>query len=144
MAVLMAGRTAEEMIFGEGSTGASDDLAKATDIARECVMRYGMDEKIGAVVLEEKILRYLGDRNGSLQPREYSEDTAREVDLVVRQLVAEAKARAKAILTQRLADLKTGAQLLLDQESLTPDAFPPLRHATSGQGSLPAPTAAHA
>lgn len=144
MAVLMAGRAAEEMMFGEASTGASDDLAKATDIARECVMRYGMDEKIGAVVLEEQTLRYLGDRNSGMASHDYSEQTSREVDLAVRQLVSEAKERATEILTQRRVDLEAGARLLLDRESLTPDDFPALRHATSGSGSLPAPKAAHA
>ena len=144
MAVLLAGRAAEEMIFGEASTGASDDLAKATDIARECVMRYGMDDRIGAVVLEEKTLRYLGDRSGGMASHDYAEETSREVDLAVRQLVSEAKERASEILTRRRADLEAGAQLLLDRESLTPDEFPPLRHATSGSGSLPAPEAVHA
>lgn len=144
MAVLLAGRAAEEMMFGEASTGASDDLAKATDIARECVMRYGMDDRIGAVVLEEKTIRYLGDRNSGIASHDYAEETAREVDLAVRQLLSEAKKRAIEILTQRRADLEAGAHLLLDRESLTPEEFPPLRHATAGSGALPSPKAVNA
>lgn len=132
MAVLIAGRAAEELVFGELSTGASDDLAKVTDIAKECVMRYGMNEKIGAVVLEEKMLRYLGDYRGEMKPRDYSEETAREVDLAIRQMVAEAHQRATKILSQRRADLEAGARLLLENESLTPDEFPPLRQVIGG------------
>nr|WP_102108105.1 ATP-dependent zinc metalloprotease FtsH [Kandeliimicrobium roseum] len=131
MAVLMGGRAAEELIFGEASTGASDDLAKVTDIARECVMRHGMDERIGAVVLEEKTLRFLGDRRGEPRSRDFSEDTAREADLAIRRLVAEARATATAILSRRRADLEAGAKLLLERESLTPADFPPLKRSAA-------------
>jgi cell division protease FtsH len=127
MVVLLAGRAAEAIVFGEVSTGASDDLAKVTDIARECVTRYGMAEPIGNVVLEEQKMRYLGDVNLPGQPRDYSEATSREVDLAVRALVAEAYDRARAILAARRADLDAGAALLLQRESLTPDDFAPLR-----------------
>ena len=126
MVVLLAGRAAEEIIFGEISTGASDDLAKVTDIARECVTRYGMDEKIGNVVLEARTLRWLGDQPGTGQPRDFSEATAREVDLAVRSLIRDAHDGARTILTARRADLERGAALLLERESLTPQDFPPL------------------
>ncbi len=127
MVVLLAGRAAEEIVFGQISTGASDDLAKVTDIARECVIRYGMDDEIGNVVLEEKALRFLGGTPAGQMQRDYSESTAREVDLAVRALVAEAYERAKAILTEKRQTLEEGASLLLQKESLTPDDFPPLR-----------------
>ncbi|WP_343079096.1 ATP-dependent zinc metalloprotease FtsH [Ostreiculturibacter nitratireducens] len=127
MVVLLAGRAAEEIVFGEISTGAADDLAKVTDIARECVTRYGMSDTISHVVLEEKRLRYLGDRELQTQQRDYSEETAREVDLAVRGLVDSAYDRAKAILTERKSDLETGARLLLERETLTPEDFPPLQ-----------------
>ena len=132
MVVLLAGRAAEEIVFAEISTGASDDLAKVTDIARECVMRYGMAEPIGNVVLEAQKMRYLGNLEMPTAPRDHSEATAREVDLAVRALVAEAYDRAKTILAARRADLEAGAALLLDHESLTPDDFPPLRRAGKG------------
>lgn len=126
MVVLLAGRAAEDLVFGEISTGASDDLAKVTDIARECVTRYGMSETVGHVVLEARRQRYLGDGPALAGDRDYSEVTAREVDLAVRALVAEAYDHACAILTDRRADLDRGAALLLERESLTPDDFPPL------------------
>ena len=126
MVVLLAGRAAEDLVFGEISTGASDDLAKVTDIARECVTRYGMSETVGHVVLEARRQRYLGDGPALASDRDYSEATAREVDLAVRALVAEAYDRARSILTARRADLDRGAALLLERESLTPDDFPPL------------------
>jgi cell division protease FtsH len=79
------------------------------------------------VVLEEQKMRFLGDAQLPGQTRDFSETTAREVDLAVRALVAEAYDRAKAILTERRADLDAGAALLLQRESLTPDDFAPLR-----------------
>ncbi|MEE4298347.1 MAG: cell division protein FtsH, partial [Pseudomonadales bacterium] len=126
MVVLLAGRAAEEIVFGEVSTGASDDLAKATDIARECVTRYGMSETIGQVVLEDRSQRFLG--GGLIEPgrRDFSEETAREVDLAIRDLLAQALERAKAILTEKRALLEEGAALLLRQETLTPKDFPAL------------------
>ena len=135
MTVLLAGRAAEDIVFGEISTGAADDLAKVTDIARECVTRYGMDTSIGNVVLEERASRFLGDQRGENRSLDYSQDTAREVDLAVRGLVAEAYDRAKAILTERRADLDAGAALLLERETLTPNDFPPLRRAATASAA---------
>jgi cell division protease FtsH len=127
MVVLMAGRAAESLAFSEISTGAADDLAKATDLARDCVTRYGMSDSVGQAVLEEQRLRYLGDQ--PLQPRrtDYSETTAREVDLAVRGLVDEAYSRAASILDGKRALLDEGAALLLEKETLTPADFAPLR-----------------
>ncbi len=129
MVVLLAGRAAEDLVYGEISTGAQDDLAKVTDIARECVTRYGMDATIGHVSLEQRGLRYLPDVPGPAAMRDFSEDTAREVDLAVRRLIAQAYVRALEILTARRSDLDQGVALLLDRESLTPDDFAPLRRA---------------
>ena len=125
MSVLMAGRAAEEVIFGEVSTGAADDLAKATDIARQCVTRFGMSETVGQAVLEEQRLQWLGN-DQQLQPhqKDFSEATAREVDVAVRKLVEDAYAAAKELLAARLADLKAGAALLLEKETITPQDFP--------------------
>jgi cell division protease FtsH len=127
MVVLLAGRAAEDLVYAEVSTGAQDDLAKVTDIARECVMRYGMDATIGHVALEAKALRFMAETASPGPTRDYSEATAREIDLAVRALVAAAYDRAKAILQTRRADLEAGTALLLDRESLTPDDFAPLR-----------------
>ncbi|MBC7143624.1 MAG: ATP-dependent zinc metalloprotease FtsH, partial [Rhodobacteraceae bacterium] len=108
MVVLLAGRASEDIVFGEVSTGASDDLVKVTDIARECVTRFGMSADLGQAVLEQKRLQWLGDRQIESGAKDYSEATAREVDLAVRKLIAEAYARARAILTERRADLDAG------------------------------------
>ncbi|WP_299788386.1 ATP-dependent zinc metalloprotease FtsH [uncultured Marivita sp.] len=126
MAVLMAGRAAEELIFDEVSTGASDDLAKATDIARECVTRFGMTAEVGQAVLEDKPGQYLDQHGPMLTTRDYAEETAREIDLAVRELIEQAYEQAKSILAAHLADLKTGAALLLDRETITPENFPPI------------------
>jgi cell division protease FtsH len=131
MVVLLAGRAAEEIVFGEISTGASDDLAKVTDVARECVTRYGMSETIGQVVLEEQTQRFLGNEMSPMRRRDFSEVTAREVDLAIRHFVERAYERAKSILTSKRDLLEQGAALLLERESLTPEDFPPLKPAPS-------------
>ena len=130
MTVLLAGRAAEDIVFGDISTGAADDLAKATDIARDCVTRFGMDAKVGQAVLERRHLKWLGDREFDSASSDYSEATGREVDLAVRALIEDAFQTARDFLTQRRADLDAGAALLLDRETITPDDFPPLRKPT--------------
>ncbi|OBQ57820.1 ATP-dependent zinc metalloprotease FtsH [Mesorhizobium erdmanii] len=129
MVALLAGRAAEDIIYGEVSTGAADDLAKATDVARQSVTRFGMSSAVGQAVLEEQKQQWLGD--GSLRQRDYSEATAREVDVAVRQMLDEAFAAAQELLRSRLGDLKAGASLLLERETITPDDFQPLRRAPS-------------
>ncbi|GHF52359.1 ATP-dependent zinc metalloprotease FtsH [Seohaeicola zhoushanensis] len=126
MTVLMAGRAAEALEFGVVSTGASDDLAKATDIARDCVTRFGMSETVGQAVLETQRLQWLGAGQGDTVS-DYSEETAREVDLAVRDLIEEAFASAKALLSAHRDDLTAGTNLLMQRETLTPDDFPALR-----------------
>src|SRR5687768_15233197 len=84
MAVLLGGRVAEEVVFGHLSTGAADDLAKVTDIARSMVMRYGMVKNLGNVAYEEEQAPFLG---GFQKKREFSEATAREIDVAVRDIV---------------------------------------------------------
>ena len=126
MTVLMAGRAAEDLIFGEISTGASDDLAKATDIARECVMRFGMAETVGQAVLEAKRGQYLDQQSFGMGGRDYSEETAREIDLAVRQMIEDAYQQAKTLLSAHLSELKAGAALLLEKETITPADFAPI------------------
>jgi cell division protease FtsH len=127
MVVLLAGRAAEDLIFNEISTGAADDLAKVTDIARQIVTRFGMTVELGQAVLEHQSSSYLGEQPISLREKDYSEQTAREVDLSVRGLIDGAYTRAKALLQSRRAELEQGAQLLLEKETLTPEEFPALR-----------------
>ncbi|MFN3993128.1 MAG: ATP-dependent zinc metalloprotease FtsH [Tabrizicola flagellatus] len=128
MVVLLAGRAAEDLVLGEISTGAADDLARVTDIARQIVTRFGMHPKLGQAVLEAQRASFLGEDGApGLSPRDYSEATAREVDLAVRELIDAAYARAKQVLTERRADLEAGTKLLLERETITPDDFPPLK-----------------
>jgi len=97
MTALLAGRAAEEIIYGEVSTGAADDLAKATDVARQSVTRFGMSSSLGQAVLEEEKQQWLGD-GCRLRSKNYSEATARAIDLAVRGMIDEAYASAKDLL----------------------------------------------
>ncbi|PZX00667.1 membrane protease FtsH catalytic subunit [Pseudomonas sp. 478] len=124
--VLMAGRAAEYLAYGQISTGAADDLARATDIARQLITRFGMSTELGQSVLERQTATYLGERMQGVGEKDYSEQTAREVDLGIRALLDEAFGRAKALLASRRGDLDAGAHLLVEKETLTPEEFPPL------------------
>jgi cell division protease FtsH len=85
-----------------------------------------MAEALGQAVLERKSQTYLGDQTIGVREKDYSEETAREIDLAVKQLIDDAYVRAKALLSERRALLEQGAKLLLAKETLTPEDFPPL------------------
>ncbi|MFS2156742.1 ATP-dependent zinc metalloprotease FtsH [Pseudomonas sp. Pseusp122] len=125
--VLMAGRAAEDLVYGQTSTGAADDLVRATDIARQLITRFGMSPELGQPVLEQQNVTYLGEQMQSNRVRDYSEQTAREIDLGIRALLDDAYGRAKALLQAHRADLDKGARLLMEKESLTAEEFAPLR-----------------
>jgi cell division protease FtsH len=127
MTVLLAGRAAEAILCDEVSTGASDDLAKATDIARQFVTRFGMSSVLGQAVLEEQKMQWLDNGAADATAKDYSEATAREVDVAVRNLIEDTYEAAKALLHAHLQDLKAGAALLLERETVTPEDFAPLR-----------------
>lgn len=124
MAVLLGGRAAERLVFGDLSTCAADDLAKATDIGRRYVTRSGMSEITGQPVLEQVSQPLLSTAIGSGR-RGYSEATSREVDIAVRNMLEAALDRATAVLTSRRADLEAGAMLVLERETILP-IFPAL------------------
>jgi cell division protease FtsH len=130
--VLMAGRAAEELVIGEISTGAADDLVHATDIARQIVTRFGMYAGLGQAVLEPNRGGFLGDMPGTFTPRDHSEATAREIDLAIREIISGAYEKATALLTGRRADLEAGMALLLEHETITPADFPPLNQPAGG------------
>ena len=137
MAVLMGGRAAESLMFGVVSTGAADDLAKVSDIARSMATRYAMVDKLGQVALEDTPQTMLGT---PLPPqRNYSEQTAREIDCAVRELVDQAFERAASILRQRRETLEQGAARLLRQETLNEAD---LKELVSGAAPLQASSAA--
>jgi cell division protease FtsH len=121
MAVLLGGRAAEHVVYGHYSTGAADDLAKVTDIARSMVMRYGMEEKLGSLSYQEERQPFLMPTLPVPQPREYSEETAREIDRAVRAISETAFSRAVNILTLNRAVLEDGARQLLQKETLAED-----------------------
>lgn len=138
IAVLMGGRAAEALVLGEISTGAADDLAKATDIARQYVARFGMGEGTGQAVLEQLAQPFLNGPYAQAGRRDYSEATSREVDLAIRQLIEAAFVRARSLLDANRADLDRGTALLLERETITPADFLPLQR----RAALPAPDAA--
>ncbi len=115
LAVLLGGRVAEEIIFGEISTGAHNDLQRASDIATSMVKEYGMSEKLGYVTFEkEKKPLFLSSAFGS--PREYSEETARQIDEEVKKIVDESYHKSKELLTAKKDKLEELARLLLEKE----------------------------
>ena len=116
MAVLLGGRAAENLAFGHLSTGAADDLGKASDIARSMVTRYGMGGALGPVSYQGEPDGFLGQVSGGR--RLYSEETAREIDLAVRELVEAAFRRARGILKANRTVLEEGARTLLARETL--------------------------
>jgi cell division protease FtsH len=132
MAVLLGGRAAEELIFGHLSTGAADDLAKVTGIARSMVMRYGMVKALGHVAYEEERSPFLAGAPVMPGPREYSEDTARQIDVAVREFVGKAYDKALGILTRERALLERGAKQLLEKETLAEAELVEYRKAIAG------------
>jgi ATP-dependent Zn protease len=124
MAVLLGGRSAEALVFEEISTGAGDDLEKATHIAREMVTRFGMSNELGQMAYETQHDSFLG--NQASVTRDYSEQTAREIDCAVRSLIDEAAATAMQILKTYRAQLNVGAKDLLEKETLLLEELPSL------------------
>jgi cell division protease FtsH len=118
MAVLLGGRAAEKLVFDHYSTGAADDLAKATDIARSMVTRYAMEPNLGHVSYESETTTFLQGPGSPFRSRNYSDDTAREIDTAVRDLIQRAFDTALGILKQSRGVLVEGAQQLLERETL--------------------------
>lgn len=119
IAVLLGGRIAEELIFGEASTGAQNDLVKATDIAKSMVKGYGMSEKLGAITLERERQPQFVQIQTAQEKGDYSEETAREIDCEIRRIIDEQYERVKRLLTVRKAVLQTGAKVLLEREVIS-------------------------
>jgi cell division protease FtsH len=113
--VLLGGRVAEEIVFGDISTGAQNDLQRATEIARTMITQFGMSEKLGLAALE-------GPRHATFlmvptqSAKEYSEETARLIDGEIKQILSEAHTKARDILVAHRAALEELAKLLLDKE----------------------------
>jgi len=124
LAVLMGGRAAEQVVYGHLSTGAADDLAKATELARAMATRHGMVAELGAMSYEAGAEPFPGAESAR---RDHSPETAREIDRAVREILGRAQGRARAILERNRAVLDDGARALLAQETLDAADLGPLR-----------------
>lgn len=118
LAVLMGGRAAEELVLKEMTTGAGNDIERATEIARKMVCEWGMSEELGPLSFGQKEEQIFLGREFA-QHRDYSEETAMLIDKDVRQFVSDAYERAKNILAKHIDSLHAVAQALLDRETLT-------------------------
>jgi cell division protease FtsH len=122
MAMTLGGRAAEEIVFGEVTTGASNDLEKVTATAKQMVMRFGMSEKLGPRVFGHDHGQPFLGREFSAEP-DYSDDVAREIDGEIRRIVEEAHQVARDILSSHRGDLDTTSEILLRRETIEADQF---------------------
>ncbi len=122
MAMTLGGRAAEEIIFGEITTGASNDLEKVTETAKQMVMRFGMSERLGPRVFgHDRSQPFLG-REFSSEP-DYSDEIAREIDDEIRRIVEEAHQTAKDILVERREAMDRISKILLERETIDAEQF---------------------
>jgi cell division protease FtsH len=122
MAMTLGGRAAEEIVFGEITTGASNDLEKVTESAKQMVMRFGMSERLGPRVFgHDRGQPFLG-REFSSEP-DYSDEIAREIDDEIRRIVESAHQTAKSLLSDNSAQLERISKLLLVRETIEADEF---------------------
>ena len=117
LAMLLGGRTAEELVFSEITTGDQNDIEKATKVARQMTMEYGMSEKLGPVTLGHKQEQVFLGRDFAAEPN-YSDEVAFQIDQEVRRLVDEAHKEATRILTEQRDRLDTIAKILVDKETI--------------------------
>ncbi len=115
--IAMGGRAAEEIIFDEFTTGASNDIQQATEMARNMITRWGMSESFGPIVLDNDDQQIVFGREIGAE-REYSEDTAEKIDVELRTLIARQYDRAKELLQDNISVLHRVAELLLEEEVL--------------------------
>jgi cell division protease FtsH len=122
MAMTLGGRAAEEIVFSEITTGASNDLEKVTETAKQMVMRFGMSERLGPRVFgHDRSQPFLG-REFSSEP-DYSDEIAREIDDEIRRIVESAHQTAKDLLTERRENLDTISKILLERETIDAEQF---------------------
>ncbi|MEK6576167.1 MAG: AAA family ATPase, partial [Nitrospirota bacterium] len=114
--VLLGGRVAEEIVFGDVSTGAQNDLQRATDLVRHMVTQYGMSERLGLVTFEGPHTSPFLNIPGPQGQREYSEQTAQAIDEEIQKLLKESHARVKETLISKRSILESLAKLLLEKE----------------------------
>ena len=120
---LLGGRVAEQLVLDDISTGASNDIERATKIAREMVTKYGMSEKLGPICFggsEEEV--FLG-KDMATHNRDYSENTASQIDIEIRDIVLSAYRTAETILKENIEKLHKVAKMLIEKEKITGDEF---------------------
>jgi cell division protease FtsH len=122
MAMTLGGRAAEEIVFGEITTGASNDLEKVTATSKQMVMRFGMSEKLGPRVFGHDHGQPFLGREFSAEP-DYSDEIAREIDLEIRRIVESAHTVARDILTEHRESLNRISEILLKRETIESDQF---------------------
>ena len=122
MAMSLGGRAAEEIVFGEITTGASNDLEKVTATAKQMVMRFGMSEKLGPRVFGHDHGQPFLGREFSSEP-DYSDDVAREIDDEIRRIVETAHQGAKDILTEHRTKLEAISEILVKRETIEKEQF---------------------
>ena len=120
--VMLGGRMAEKLVLGDISTGASNDLERATDIVRQMITRYGMSERLGSLTFEtDRNHIFLGRSLGA--ERNYSEETACEIDKEAKRLMDECYQRCQDILNTHMDKLHLVAQVLMEKETIDADEF---------------------
>jgi cell division protease FtsH len=117
LAILMGGRVAEELVFKHVTTGAGNDLERATDLARKMVCEWGMSEKLGPLTFGQKEDSVFLGRDFATK-RDVSDQVALEIDLEIKRFVTENYERAKRVLTEQMTSLKAVAEALLEKEVL--------------------------
>ena len=117
LAMLLGGRTSEEMVFSEITTGDQNDIDRATKVARQMVMEFGMSEKLGPVTLGHKQEQVFLGRDFAAEPN-YSDEVAYQIDQEVRRLVDEAHTEARRILGEQRDRLDTIAKILVEKETI--------------------------
>jgi cell division protease FtsH len=122
MAMTLGGRAAEEIVFGEITTGASNDLEKVTATAKQMVMRFGMSDRLGPRVFGHDHGQPFLGREFSAEP-DYSDEIAREIDDEIRRIVEAAHQRAKDLLTEHRTRLGTISEILLKRETIEKEEF---------------------
>jgi cell division protease FtsH len=137
--VLLGGRVAEEVIFGDISTGAQNDLQRATDIARSMVMEYGMSERLGPMTYTREPRAAHLDIGIGPKEREFSERTAQEIDEEISRLIGEAHGKVRTVLEGHSDSLKALAKILLERESIEGDELKKFIEAFKAKASSPQP-----
>ncbi len=117
LAVFLGGHAAEEMVFGDVTTGSHNDLERATKVARQMVCEYGMSEKLGPLTLGQKQDQVFLGRDFASHP-DYSQEIAYEIDKEIRRIIDDAFKRAKQILTEKRVVLDSISRILIDRETL--------------------------